>query len=82
MGRAILVMASTLCFGIFGAVMAWLNVQAIIAVNTGSSRLTDTIALSYTFGPLIGAAIGFGLSFVTLAMFGRQQRSANDGLRP
>jgi hypothetical protein len=78
MGRAIIVMVSTLLFGIFGAVVASLNVQALIQANSGNTRLTDSIALSFTLGPLIGAAVGGVLSFAMLATFESSPPSNNE----
>jgi hypothetical protein len=70
MGRAIVVMTSTLLFGIFGLFVGWLNVQAVLASNqSNTSRLSDTIVMTYTFAPSIGAGVGFILSVIALQMF-------------
>jgi hypothetical protein len=70
MGRAIVVMVSTLLFGIFGLFVGWLNVQAILSSQQSSTtRLADTIVMTYTFAPSIGAGAGFVLSVIALQMF-------------
>jgi hypothetical protein len=48
MGRAIVVMVSTLLFGIFGLFVAWLNVQAVL--SDPNFRRTELITMSYAFG--------------------------------
>lgn len=74
MGRAIVVMVSTLLFGIFGLFVAWLNVQAMLATQS-DSRHNATIVMSYAFGPLLGSTMGFGLSLFSMWLFTPIRRS-------
>ncbi len=76
MGRAIVVMVSTLLFAGLGLFIAWLNVQAIIfnSQNSGSSR-NELITLSYLFGPLMGTVVGFSLSLFTIYLFTPTQKA-------
>ncbi|HET6426279.1 MAG TPA: hypothetical protein VFG20_21485 [Planctomycetaceae bacterium] len=74
MGRAIVVMVSTLLFAMFGLFVAWLNVQAVLA-SQSHVRQTETIMMSYAFGPLLGSAMGFGLSLFSMWLFSPVRRS-------
>jgi hypothetical protein len=67
MGRAIVVMVSTLLFGIFGLFVAWLNVQAVL--SDPNFRRTELITMSYAFGPLLGCSLGFSLSLFAMWLF-------------
>ncbi|MDZ4689379.1 MAG: hypothetical protein SH850_30250 [Planctomycetaceae bacterium] len=69
MGRAIVVMVSTLLFGSFGLFVGWLNVQAVLTDTNTSNRRNEMIMLSYSFGPLLGAAIGFAMSLAVVYLF-------------
>lgn len=69
MGRAIVVLVSTLLFAIFGLFVAWLNVQAILADPVSNFHRTQLITLSYAFGPLLGCALGFFLAVFSLWLF-------------
>jgi hypothetical protein len=73
MGRAILVLSSTLLFGLFGLLVGYLNVKAITLANSGS-RLTDTILMSYFGLPLGGAVFGFVVSVVALMLFAPREK--------
>ncbi len=74
MGRAIVVMVSTLLFGCFGLFVAWLNVQAILAGKSESYRQTEYIILSYSVGPLLGASLGFSLCLFAMYLFSPQRK--------
>lgn len=68
MGRAIIVLGSTLLFGLTGLLIGWLIVQ----VETSSKPLymhSNEIIFCYGIAPLAGAAIGFVLSVLVTKLF-------------
>ena len=69
MGRAIVVLVSTLLFAIFGLFVAWLNVQALLTDPVSHSDRTPMITLSYAFGPTLGCILGFGLALFSIWLF-------------
>lgn len=69
MGRAIIVLVSTLLFAIFGLFVAWLNVQAILADPVSNFQRTPLITMSYAFGPLLGCSLGFSLAIFSIWLF-------------
>lgn len=75
MGRAIVVLVSTLLFAIFGLFVAWLNVQAILTDPVSNFHRTQLITLSYAFGPLLGCSLGFSLALFTMWLFAPTRRT-------
>lgn len=76
MGRAIVVMVSTLLFACLGLFIAWLNVQAVLANSQHGSSRNELITMSYAFGPMLGTGIGFTLSLFTIYLFTPQRKAA------
>lgn len=74
MARIITVLVCTFVFALLGLLIGYLTVQANTPSHGMGRQIEDgTLMLAYGFAPIIGSAVGFVLSSVTIWLFGPKQ---------